>query len=69
MSNSMILIDLISPLRGWAGSMLIIHYVAPAHIIGGILIAFGLLTRWSVMAANAYSLRSNFYKFLWSIKY
>lgn len=25
MSNSMILIDLISPLRGWAGSMLIIH--------------------------------------------
>ncbi|EID72711.1 DoxX family protein [Imtechella halotolerans] len=50
MSNSMILIDLISPLRGWAGSMLIIHYVAPAHIIGGILIAFGLLTRWSVMA-------------------
>lgn len=50
MSNSMILIDLISPLRGWAGLMLIIHYVAPAHIIGGILIAFGLLTRWSVMA-------------------
>ena len=33
-----------------AGSMIVIHYVAPAHLIGGVLIAFGLLTRWSVTA-------------------
>ena len=26
------------------------HYVAPAHLIGGLLIAFGLLTRWAAIA-------------------
>jgi len=50
MANSQILIDLFKPLQNMAGSMLIIHYVAPAHFIGGILIAFGLLTRWAVIA-------------------
>lgn len=30
--------------------MIVVHYVAPAHLIGGVLIAFGLLTRWSIMA-------------------
>lgn len=50
MANSQILIDLFKPLQNIAGSMLIIHYVAPAHFIGGILIAFGLLTRWAVIA-------------------
>ncbi len=49
-SNSQILVDLIKPVQNLAGSMIMIHYVAPAHLIGGILIAFGLLTRWSVMA-------------------
>lgn len=49
-SNSQILVDLIKPVQNLAGSMIIIHYVAPAHLIGGVLIAFGLLTRWSVMA-------------------
>lgn len=48
--NSQYLIDLIEPLQGWMGSMMMIHYVAPAHMVGGILIAFGLLTRWSVAA-------------------
>ncbi|QED37529.1 DoxX family protein [Antarcticibacterium arcticum] len=48
-SQSQTLIELISPLEGFAGAMLIIHYVAPAHLVGGILIAFGLLTRWAVL--------------------
>lgn len=30
--------------------MLIVHYIAPAHLVGGLLIAFGLLTRWSLLA-------------------
>ena len=50
MGNSQALIELVKPLGSWAGSMLLIHYIAPAHMIGGILIAFGLLTRWSVLA-------------------
>ncbi len=49
-SNSQILVDLIKPVQNLAGTMIVIHYVAPAHLVGGILIAFGLLTRWSVMA-------------------
>ncbi len=49
-SNSQILVDLISPVQNLAGSMIVLHYVAPAHLIGGVLIAFGLLTRWSVIA-------------------
>ncbi|WP_109299690.1 DoxX family protein [Aquimarina sp. AU474] len=47
-SNSQILVDLLRPVQNLAGSMIVIHYVAPAHLIGGIMIAFGLLTRWSV---------------------
>ena len=50
MSNSQILIDLFKPFQGMAGGMLVIHYVAPAHFVGGILIAFGLLTRWAILA-------------------
>lgn len=50
MGNTELLIDLINPLKNWVGSLMMVHYVAPAHLIGGILIAFGLLTRWSVIA-------------------
>ncbi len=50
MSNSQMLIDLIKPIQSMAGGMITIHYVAPAHLIGGILIAFGLLTRWAIIA-------------------
>lgn len=49
-SNSQILVDLLKPVQNLAGTMIVIHYVAPAHLIGGVLIAFGLLTRWSVIA-------------------
>lgn len=50
LSNTQILVDLLKPVQNLAGAMIVVHYVAPAHLIGGILIAFGLLTRWSVAA-------------------
>lgn len=50
MSDTQVLLDLFSPFRNMTGGMIIIHYVAPAHFIGGILIFFGLLTRWAIIA-------------------
>ncbi|MDX1602050.1 MAG: DoxX family protein [Salinimicrobium sediminis] len=44
------LTELIGPLKGYGGVMLLIHYIAPAHLVGGLLIAFGLLTRWALIA-------------------
>ena len=34
----------------FGGGMFLVHYIAPAHMIGGIMIAFGLLTRWAIIA-------------------
>ena len=50
MSDSEMLMTLFKPMENLAGGMIILHYVAPAHFIGGILIAFGLLTRWAIIA-------------------
>ncbi|NND63716.1 MAG: DoxX family protein [Flavobacteriaceae bacterium] len=50
MGNTAALLDMIKPLQSVTGEMMAIHYVAPAHFVGGILIAFGLLTRWAVIA-------------------
>lgn len=49
-NNSQQLIDLLSPLSNFTGGMFAFHYVASAHIMGGIMIAFGLLTRWAIWA-------------------
>lgn len=49
-TNIQYLQDLISPIDRIGGGMFLIHYIAPAHMIGGILIFFGLLTRWAIMA-------------------
>ena len=49
-TNIQYLQDLISPIDKIGGGMFLIHYIAPAHMIGGILIFFGLLTRWAIMA-------------------
>ncbi len=49
-SQTHMLTELISPLKGYGGVMLMVHYVAPVHLVGGILIAAGLLTRWSLVA-------------------
>jgi uncharacterized membrane protein YphA (DoxX/SURF4 family) len=50
MSDSQMLLDLFSPFKNMAGGIIMVHYVAPAHFIGGILIFFGLLTRWVIVA-------------------
>ncbi|HMC01696.1 MAG TPA: DoxX family protein [Flavobacteriaceae bacterium] len=50
MSDSQILMDLFKPIQNMAGGMITVHYVAPAHFVGGLLIAFGLLTRWAIIA-------------------
>lgn len=42
--------ELISPIDRIGGGMFLIHYITPAHMIGGILIFFGLLTRWAIIA-------------------
>lgn len=42
--------DLIAPLSNFMGGMLTFHYIAAAHIMGGIMIVFGLLTRWAIIA-------------------
>lgn len=50
MSNIHLLIDLYEPINSLAGDIMLVHYVAPAHFIGGCLIVFGLLTRWAIIA-------------------
>ncbi|RED49440.1 DoxX family protein [Seonamhaeicola aphaedonensis] len=50
MGNSEMLAQLLKPVQNMAGTMVLVHYVAPAHFLGGILIAFGLLTRWAIIA-------------------
>lgn len=50
MSNHIQMVEVIKPFENIPGGMLIIHYVAPAHFVGGFLIVVGLLTRWAVIA-------------------
>ena len=47
-TNAQYLHDLISPIDQYGGGMFLLHYIAPAHMIGGIMIVFGLLTRWAI---------------------
>ena len=49
-TNSEQLIDVMAPLSNFTGGMFVFHYVAAAHIMGGIMIVFGLLTRWAIWA-------------------
>ncbi|WP_318309049.1 DoxX family protein [Flagellimonas crocea] len=42
--------QLARPFQDIPGGMLILHYLVPAHIVGGILIVVGLLTRWAALA-------------------
>ncbi|AMA49308.1 DoxX family protein [Flavobacterium columnare] len=50
MTNTLYYTQLIEPIKNFGGGMLIVHYVMAAHIMGGIMIVFGLLTRWSIIA-------------------
>ena len=49
-SNVQYLVDLISPIDKYGGGMFLVHYIAPAHLTGGILIFCGLLTRWAIIS-------------------
>ena len=49
-TNSRQFEDLIAPLSNFLGGMLTFHYIAAAHIMGGIMLIFGLLTRWAIIA-------------------
>lgn len=50
MQNISTLNALFEPIQHIPGGMILLHYVIPAHFIGGILVAFGLLTRWVIIA-------------------
>ena len=49
-SNSRDFEDAIAPVSNFIGGMLTFHYIAAAHIMGGIMIVCGLLTRWALIA-------------------
>lgn len=49
-SNSRDFEDVIAPVSNFMGGMLTFHYIAAAHIMGGIMIVCGLLTRWALIA-------------------
>jgi uncharacterized membrane protein YphA (DoxX/SURF4 family) len=49
-TNSREFEDLIAPVSNFMGGMLTFHYIAAAHIMGGIMFVFGLLTRWAIIA-------------------
>jgi uncharacterized membrane protein YphA (DoxX/SURF4 family) len=57
-----------SLLEGWTGtSMLLIigmHYLVPAHLLGGLMLAFGFLTRLAAMAQLPLLLGAVFYVYL-----
>jgi len=50
MSNQAQMVEMMKPFQDIPGGMAIIHYIVPAHFVGGVLIVFGLLTRWAVAA-------------------
>lgn len=50
MGNTGMLMDLLKPINSMVDGMVLVHYVAPAHFVGGVLIVFGLLTRWAIAA-------------------
>lgn len=50
MSNQLEMAEVIKPFENIPGGMGILHYVVPAHFVGGFLIVIGLLTRWAVLA-------------------
>ena len=40
--------EILSNFVGFGSEMLLIHYIALAHIVGGVMIVIGFLTRWSI---------------------
>jgi len=50
MANYPDMAEMARPFEGLPGGMIMLHYIAPAHFVGGILIVVGLLTRWAAIA-------------------
>lgn len=50
MTNHEQMAEMARPFQGIPGGMIILHYIAPAHFVGGFLIVVGLLTRWAALA-------------------
>ncbi|NAY90547.1 DoxX family membrane protein [Muricauda sp. JGD-17] len=50
MSNHEQMMIIAQPFQDMPGGMIILHYIAPAHFVGGFLIVVGLLTRWASVA-------------------
>ena len=50
MANYPEMAEMARPFEDIPGGMIILHYIAPAHFVGGILIVVGLLTRWAAIA-------------------
>ena len=50
MSNHEEMEKLAAPFQDVPGGMIFLHYLIPAHFVGGILILVGLLTRWAAIA-------------------
>lgn len=42
--------EILSTSGGFGSEMLLIHYIAFAHMVGGVMIVIGFLTRWSIWA-------------------
>lgn len=50
MTNHQQMVEVVRPFQEMPGGMIVLHYIAPAHFVGGFLIVIGLLTRWAVFA-------------------
>ncbi|TXN35265.1 DoxX family protein [Flagellimonas hymeniacidonis] len=50
MTNHEQMAEVVRPFQEMPGGMILLHYIAPAHFVGGFLIVVGLLTRWAVLA-------------------
>lgn len=48
MQNQQVLGEHFEAIENITGGMLLLHLIIPAHFVGGVLIVFGLLTRWAV---------------------
>lgn len=49
-TNTQYLSELLSPFDKYGGGMILFHYIAAAHLVGGLMIVIGLLTRWAILS-------------------
>jgi putative oxidoreductase len=49
-TNTQYYTELISSIKNLGGGMIFLHYIVTAHMVGGVMIVFGLLTRWAIVS-------------------